>query len=104
MAETMASHGMVVATVWSSDPPLAFLWEDRPAADKLATIEAQTNDLQHALTMLRSETFVDAASVVVLSWSYGGQTAARLARTRRCRASRDSVSTRMCCRPARKKV
>ncbi len=78
MAETLASHGMVVATVWSSDPPLAFLWEDRSAADKLATITAHTNDLLHALTVLRSETFVDGERVIVLSWSYGGQTAARL--------------------------
>ena len=78
LAEVLASHGSVVATVWSSDPPLAFVWEDRPEADKLATIEAHTRDLQYALGVLQADPTVDGERVVILSWSYGGQTAARL--------------------------
>jgi len=78
LAETLASHGFVVATVWSSDPPLAFMWEDLPESDKLATIEAQTGDLQHVLAALRRRENVDATGTLVFAWSYGGQTAARL--------------------------
>lgn len=78
IAEMLASQGFVVATVWSSDPPLAFLWEDRTSEDKLATIEAHTGDLQHALERLREDPAVDGDNVITVSWSYGGQTAARL--------------------------
>lgn len=41
LAHVLASQGHVVATAWSSDPPLAFLWENRPVEEKLATIRAQ---------------------------------------------------------------
>lgn len=78
LAEALASQGFVVATVWSSDPPLAFMWEDRTPGDKLATIEAHTGDLQRALERLREDATVDGDNVVALAWSYGGQTAARL--------------------------
>lgn len=78
MAEVLASHGIVVATVWSSDPPLAFLWEDHPPAEKVATIETHARDLEHSLTVLRRDASVDGDRIVLLSWSYGGQTAARL--------------------------
>lgn len=78
IAEVLASHGFVVATVWSSEPPLAFLWEERSAEEKLATIEAHTGDLARALEELRLDPSVDGDNVVVLAWSYGGQTAARL--------------------------
>jgi len=78
LSEVLASHGFVVATAWSSDPPLAFLWEERSAEEKLATIQAHTGDLTHALGALREDPMVDGQNVVVLSWSYGGQTAARV--------------------------
>ena len=78
IAELLASHGFVVATAWSSDPPLAFLWEDRSSVDKLATIEAHTRDLVRALEELREDPTVDGENVVVMAWSYGGQTAARM--------------------------
>ncbi len=78
LAEVLASHGFVVATTWSSAPPLAFIWEDRSAAEKLATIEVQTDDLSRTLEELRNDAFVDGEKVVVLAWSYGGQSAARL--------------------------
>ena len=78
MSEVLASHGFVVATAWSSDPPLAFLWEDRTAAEKRATIETHTDDLAHVLSVLRSDTSIDADLTTVLSWSYGGQTAGAL--------------------------
>ncbi len=78
LAEMLASHGFVVATVWSSAPPLAFLWEERSLDDKLATIEAQTADLEQALEELRRDPMVEGDNILVLAWSYGGQTAARL--------------------------
>jgi dienelactone hydrolase len=77
LSEILASHGFVVATVWSSDPPLTFLWDDAAAEAKLATIEAHTGDLEQALMELRRDQGTD-ADTVVLAWSYGGQTAARL--------------------------
>lgn len=78
LAEALASHGFVVATAWSSDPPLAFLWEDRSQEDKIATIQAHTDDLARALDEVRRDPIVDTDEVLVLAWSYGGQTAARL--------------------------
>jgi hypothetical protein len=79
LSELLASHGFVVATVWSSDPPLAFLWEDRPEEEKQATIDAHAEDLLHALSVLRTEPFVDGSRIVAMAWSYGGSTAYRLA-------------------------
>lgn len=78
MAEALASLGLVVATVWSSEPPLAFIWETRTEADKLATIDAQVLDLEFAITELGARAWVDTSRIVVAAWSYGGQTAARV--------------------------
>ena len=44
----------------------------------MRTIEAHTADLEAALDHLRGSLDVDSDNVVVLAWSYGGQTAARL--------------------------
>jgi hypothetical protein len=81
LSEVLASHGFVVATVWSSSPPLAFLWEEKAREEKLATIQAHTGDLEQALRELRQDPAVDGDRVVALAWSYGGQTAARLQET-----------------------
>ena len=78
LSEVLASHGFLTASAWSSEPPLTFLWEDRPVEEKLRTIEAHTADLKAALDHLRGSLDVDSDNVVVLAWSYGGQTAARL--------------------------
>lgn len=78
LSEILASHGVIVATAWSSDPPLAFLWEDRSEADKLATMESHTADLQHALRTVGDLMPADTTRILLLAWSYGGQTAARL--------------------------
>ncbi|NKB88744.1 MAG: hypothetical protein GKS06_11035 [Acidobacteria bacterium] len=78
LSELLASHGFVTASVWSSDPPLAFLWDDHAPQDKIATIESHAEDLERGLEYLRQRPDVDPDRVVVLSWSYGGQTAARL--------------------------
>ena len=52
LSETLASHGIIIATVWTSDPPLAFIWEDHPENLKLETIEQQTADLEIVLSRL----------------------------------------------------
>jgi len=78
LAELLASHGMVVATAWSSEPPLAFIWEEKPESEKEATLAAQTDDLRFALATLRSDPTVDAGRTVLIAWSYGGQTAGRV--------------------------
>ncbi len=78
LAEVLASHGFIVATAWSSDPPIAFIWEERSTEEKLATIQTQTEDLQQTLEELRRDPTADGDNVLVLAWSYGGQTAARL--------------------------
>ncbi len=78
LSEVLASHGFVVATVWSSSPPLAFLWEEKAREEKLATIQAHTGDLEQALRELRRNPAVDGDNVIGLAWSYGGQTVARL--------------------------
>ncbi|MEM7416634.1 MAG: hypothetical protein AAF389_14105 [Gemmatimonadota bacterium] len=81
MAEALASHGYVVATAWSSDPPIAFLWEDHPPEEKVETIERHADDLRWAIDRLRAAPNVDASAVVVVAWSYGGQTAGRIQET-----------------------
>lgn len=78
MSEILASHGFVVATVWSSDPPLAFVWEDHPDSVKRATIDTHTGDLEWAIESVSVDGFVDTRRIMVLAWSYGGQSAALL--------------------------
>lgn len=78
LSEVLASHGMVVTTVWSSDPPLAFIWEDHPDSLKRATIETHTGDLTHVLATLAADPQVETEAIVVLAWSYGGQSASLL--------------------------
>ncbi|MGI9628707.1 MAG: hypothetical protein ACR2QM_17870 [Longimicrobiales bacterium] len=78
MAESLASQGFVVATAWSSDPPLVFPWEDGSEADKQATVQEHAGDLGAVLDRLQDDPRVDADGTVLLSWSYGGQSAAIL--------------------------
>lgn len=78
LSQLLASRGAVVITAWSSDEPLAFVWEDVPSEDKRATIDAHAEDLAHALSVIRAEPFADTDRAVSIAWSYGGQTAAKL--------------------------
>ena len=70
-----------MASWWPPSGPrihLAFLWEDHPAEDRVATIEHHAADLEFTLERFRADRGVDAGRIVMLAWSYGGQTAARV--------------------------
>ncbi|MGE0442729.1 MAG: hypothetical protein AB7L66_13140 [Gemmatimonadales bacterium] len=78
LSELLASHGHVVLAAWSPDAPLTFPWENRPASEKAATIAAQVGDLLAAIASAEAQ--LDTTRVTLIAWSYGGRTAAELAK------------------------
>jgi hypothetical protein len=76
LAEYLASHGFAVAFVWPQEnaPPLP--WQaELDTAGKLASVRDQLSILQAGLAWLTEDSRVDGSRRVVLSWSYGGESA-----------------------------
>lgn len=81
LSEYLASHGYVVAAVWPKEAQEKLPFELNTAAGKLDELDAQSDDVRGALRLVRALDAADDARTALLSWSYAGESAWRIAQT-----------------------
>ena len=82
LCEYLASHGNVVAWAWPLGPTPPMPWEGHPRERMSETLDAYVEMLSTTLDHLLELPNVDDERVAVMAWSYGGESATRLAEFR----------------------
>jgi dienelactone hydrolase len=81
LSESLASHGFVVAAARPKPAAEKLPFEATTPAEKLEEIDAQGDDLRGALRAVRALPYAHDTRTALISWSYAGESAWRIAQS-----------------------